>query len=307
MARERAVYPTREVPHLWIHETQESARNAQDNVSFKGDTIYSYREPIARIIHNRRKGKVVLEREETFSVTTSGHQSSMRSSIPSDMPVFTVPSIDAKVDHKRNLRSYQYKIDKAVLAAKRARKRSVDHVRSATSAATEGDSYAQYFNLKTRFVIPELPGMAEKIQEQTERNQIEAERYAEQWKRRDEINKQQRREAQEKFITEDLPAWRNGEKNHIHFPWEFPTALRVVGDQVQSSKGASVPVEHVRKVVPVVRSIQEGNRRAYVANGHTIHLGHYSLNSITQDGTVTIGCHVIPFSEVDLIGQQLGV
>ena len=318
MIRQKTVYPTREVPHLWIHETQESARNAQGNVSFDGDTIYSYSQAIARIVHNRRKGKVVLFRDESFSVTTSGHQSNVRNSIPSDVPVFTVPSIgvsstsyyykhpnveDNVVDHKHNLKSYQNRIDSAVLAAKRAHKRSANRVRSAARTAVEGDAYAEFFNLKTRFHIPELPGMAEKVQQQQESNRIEAE----QWEARDRIFKRQLEEERERFISEDLPAWRSGEKNHIRFPWEFPVALRIVDDQVQSSQGASIPAEHAKKVVPIVRAIQKGTRPAYVTNGHTIHLGHYALNSITGDGTITVGCHVIPFSEVDYVGQQLGV
>jgi len=60
-------------------------------------------------------------------------------------------------------------------------------------------------------------------------------------------------------------------------------------------------------VLPIVFAIQEGKREPYQTNGHTIHLGHYTLDRIDADGTVKAGCHIIPFEEVEYIAGQLGV
>ena len=51
----REVFKTDEIPHKWAHATQSQARNAQGNLYFRGDTIFSYRDswPLARIY--RRK------------------------------------------------------------------------------------------------------------------------------------------------------------------------------------------------------------------------------------------------------------
>src|SRR5205807_8092971 len=42
--RPRHVFPTGEIPHLWAHKVQPDARNADGNLYFGGDTIYSYGE-----------------------------------------------------------------------------------------------------------------------------------------------------------------------------------------------------------------------------------------------------------------------
>lgn len=53
--RVKQVYPTNEIPHLWAHKTQSNARNAQGNLYFDGDTIYSYGShfAIARHVTNK--------------------------------------------------------------------------------------------------------------------------------------------------------------------------------------------------------------------------------------------------------------
>lgn len=55
MARQKNVYKTAEIPHLWFHKTQQSARN-HGNLFFDGDTIYSYgyHFQIARHVTNER-------------------------------------------------------------------------------------------------------------------------------------------------------------------------------------------------------------------------------------------------------------
>ena len=40
--RSKQVFNTGEIPHLWAHKVQASARNAQGNIYFEDETIYSY-------------------------------------------------------------------------------------------------------------------------------------------------------------------------------------------------------------------------------------------------------------------------
>ena len=40
--RQRHVFPNREIPHLWAHQTQDEARNGTGSFYFRGATIYSY-------------------------------------------------------------------------------------------------------------------------------------------------------------------------------------------------------------------------------------------------------------------------
>src|SRR5689334_478166 len=102
MKRTRKVFPTSEIPHLWAHKTQDDARNPQGNLYFKGSVIYSYRDsyPIASHVTNGKTGKAaksaILIRTDSYSVTTSGHISAVRSSIPSGTTVFYVPSVQTE-------------------------------------------------------------------------------------------------------------------------------------------------------------------------------------------------------------------
>src|SRR5690242_10838325 len=90
--RKKQVFKTDEIPHLWAHKIQESARNALGNLYFEGDTIYSYGShfPIARHINNKHGKSAVLFTTRRYSVTTSGHVSAVCSAIPGNVPVFHV-------------------------------------------------------------------------------------------------------------------------------------------------------------------------------------------------------------------------
>ena len=44
---------------------------------------------------------------------------------------------------------------------------------------------------------------------------------------------------------------------------------------------------------------------AFQTNGKTFHLGHYKIDRIETDGTLTAGCHVIPYSEIERIAPEL--
>src|SRR5437660_3842392 len=85
--RAKHVFNTGEIPHLWAHKVQESARNAQGNLYFDGETIYSYGShfPIARhVLDNptkRHPKPGILFTTRSWSVTTSGHVSAVRSAI----------------------------------------------------------------------------------------------------------------------------------------------------------------------------------------------------------------------------------
>ena len=52
--RQKHVFDTGEVSHLWANRAQDEARNRQGNLYFTGDTIYSYGShfPIARHVRN---------------------------------------------------------------------------------------------------------------------------------------------------------------------------------------------------------------------------------------------------------------
>ena len=102
--RQRHVFPNREIPHLWAHQTQGEARNGTGNFYFRGATIYSYGShfPIATHVTGSQRQAGILFTSRKNSVTTSQHMSAVSRSNPPDVPVFTVPHLQKTHDYGPN-------------------------------------------------------------------------------------------------------------------------------------------------------------------------------------------------------------
>jgi hypothetical protein len=86
--------------------------------------------------------------------------------------------------------------------------------------------------------------------------------------------------------------------------YDIPPMLRIVCDEVQTSRGARFPIAHAKRVLAFIRRVREFGQ-AYVRNGHTIHLGPYAIDRIEPDGTVKAGCHVVSWKEIERIAPAL--
>jgi hypothetical protein len=80
--------------------------------------------------------------------------------------------------------------------------------------------------------------------------------------------------------------------------------LRIAGNEVETSLGARFPIAHAKSGLAFVRKVRESGE-AYVRNGHTIHLGPYSIDRIEPNGTVKAGCHVVCWEEIERIAPLL--
>ena len=172
--RQRHVFPTNEIPHLWAHKTQSDARNAQGNLYFENETIYSYGShfPIARHVTNKSGRKsAILFTTRKYSNTTAGHISAVRSSIPNGVPVFNV------YDPSLTFNSMSLHIDGYVrsieLTARAAFERKMETTRnedvnSAKSLIAECRAFCQFFGLKVP-KFSKLPKIdADKLARQTQ-------------------------------------------------------------------------------------------------------------------------------------------
>jgi hypothetical protein len=305
--RQRHVFPTSEIPHLWFHQTQSSAWS-QGNVFFEGDTIYSYGEhfPIARHVRTGRKTAVLFTTRH-YSVTTSGHCSSVRQAIPSGTIVFDVPNVKAswgEIDHPANLAHFVSESQEALGKARRARSSGTWELRSAFAYRETAKQYAKFFRVPcpTFDFLPkgkELKALNAQIAERAERHkasqalaaQREAERRAE------------RHRIEMLDFAEKSALWREGNPN-VRLPWGADTLLRINGDEVETSRGARVPVSHAKRGLAFVRRVVASGQE-YVRNGHTLHLGHYAIDRIETDGTLHAGCHVIKYPEIEALAPAL--
>jgi hypothetical protein len=321
MARQKTIYPTSEIAHLWAHQAVPVAYNPRRNFYFEGPTIFSYGShfPIATRVQNERGQSAYLLTERTYSVTTSGHISMVHRAIP--FPATGCFNVWNPCDARPAVirRDYEIRIERkrASLDTPKTRKTTkAQRLLELRSLIAEANRAAEFFDfdpfehLDQADVDVALALQAEytaKLDETREARRIaRAMRFeAEQNSRR--LGYERYREVWKDTL---LDCWRN-QKPYPERMALLPHALdcaylRLSGDEIETTLGARVPVEHVRRVLPfVLRLIAKGDQ--WQRNGHTIHLGHYSLDRIDADGTVYAGCHRIPRSEVEYIAATLGV
>lgn len=105
-------------------------------------------------------------------------------------------------------------------------------------------------------------------------------------------------------LTERVVAWRDGRA--VDIGHESACMLRLKGDDVQTSWGATFPAEHARRAWPLIRAVYAAGK-AWRTNGHKIPLGHFQVDSIDTDGTLTAGCHTLARSEIENCARLLGL
>jgi hypothetical protein len=308
----RNVVQGKEVAHLWAHQAQTWARNSGKTIYFEKRTIYSYGShfPIASIVKTKT-GEVILFNSDRHSVTTSKHQSWVRHAIPSSFDVFTVPSIPSNerthfdmhiVNANHYRETIQHLINRAARAKSDLQKRYLTDEITATLA--EADRYAAAFKCKKIMKLPKLPAnweaYASELRTKTAKKAAET-------RKREAAAKAKRIEQ----AAEAIAKWQAGD--NVSLPYDIPTMLRIKtvttdGDTsetiVQTSRGASVPIEHAIRGLRIVRAVMHSGKE-YQRNGHTEHLGPYAVDRITTDGTLYAGCHVITWDEIEKIAPQL--
>lgn len=91
--------------------------------------------------------------------------------------------------------------------------------------------------------------------------------------------------------------WRNGDR----YSHPDATLLRIDGDEIETSKGARVSIDDGRTLYQLLAK----RRHEDYAPLAEISVGHYRFIKSTPT-EIHIGCHVIPWSEVDAIAARLG-
>lgn len=83
-------------------------------------------------------------------------------------------------------------------------------------------------------------------------------------------------------------------------------ALRVIGEELQTSHEAAVPLAHAVKAFRFLKLCRERGR-GWEANGHKLHVGHFTITSVAPNGDFRAGCHQIKWAEVERLARQIGV
>ena len=287
--RTRTVHPADMVAHLWAHKSQDFARNPGHNIYFHGDTIYSYGShfPIARHVENKR-GRAVLFTTHSYSATTAGHKC-MVAGACRHLTVFRVADVN-NTEPRKQFATYRAEYMGLVGKYAKARQRKPDILADLRGLVEEANRYAEFFGLRARLTLPDdLTGMIAECQA------IE---------KREKSRKQREEAKQAREALERVQKWVDGESDYC--PSYGPIRLRVKGDELQTTRGARVPLAHAVKAFRVLKRLHDKGQ-AYQRNGHTIHLGHFALDSLDVAGNVRAGCHEVAWEEIARVATLAGV
>ena len=155
------------------------------------------------------------------------------------------------------------------------------------TSATLLKSIREYFN--SELSIPRLNAIRDNLEaikspKFLQENAAEIEAFK--------VREKQEREVQEAELkrkhAEDIASWLKGEK--LSLPYSAGTYARIVGDEVETSRGARVPVEHAKTLARLYRiTVRKGGMDWSDGTGPKV--GFYRVNKIGADGTLVIGCH----------------
>lgn len=115
-----------------------------------------------------------------------------------------------------------------------------------------------------------------------------------------------RNQARKREVSQ-FKAWIQGER--VSCPWSFREAsdgscyMRVVGDELQTSQNAKVPLKHALRVFKMVRYCVT-NGIDWARNGSTIRVGFFQVDTITKKGLMVAGCHRFSWDQMCDVAQR---
>lgn len=277
-----------EVAHYWANKVQSEGQAG--NVFFIGDKIYSYGHHfcIARHI----PGFVVFN-TSGYSSSTGQHKSIVLNACHHIPRVYCInPDGSAKNNRDSALRQ----VENALIAGEKKgiRQTTIDKCKA------QALHYAEQFNAYLS-ALPKVERVGVKPIDTAKLDQFRAE-----------MVKQQKREAkarekvqieQAKKQADYLADWRNDRTMHTMGMHALPVALRLSGDIVETSHGAEIPISDALRLWPVIQRVK-GGEKDYTPG---MPIGAYRLTQIKTTGDIVVGCHNIPFAELEAISKLLGL
>jgi hypothetical protein len=308
MARiKRVFFNASECIHIWANRVQDEGRSS--NVSFRssklsseqgddfGDVLYSYSTPIAAF-RESAKGLVVLLNNYSYSHTTSGHQSNIRSAVT--QPIFEYDSIPKWVSQELSLDDrpqyikpesiwqqyhdiYLKLLESACL--KKFSRTSDDRKNMAFQYARKANRIKEYFALSD----VDCPVLSFEITDELQAALDAANaKKAEKEKLAFERSKQARLD------------WLAGIGHSYPSAHTNPIVLRIhpsEDNRVQTSRGAVVPLRVCKSLYTAFKS---------QAMPDDTQVGNFTLQGVFDWG-IRIGCHDIQAKELERFAAVIGL
>lgn len=317
----RTVFTNHMCAHVWAQGSQEHGRSGSTH--FERDVFFSYSTPVARIVRDTRGNRVALITAASYSVTTSGHVSGASHAFHGNGDTYRVPSLGVNAgrhygdtspepDHARNLAYLmeQYETQKGRL--KRMRSEPYSSIYDALGQDTaNAEGYADAFGLECDL---DRAGDAIAIENARAERAARLDTPAYRAKRERETARRVEREQERQRVArlesaERITQWRAG-NTFVRLEYhEMRTAqgsamLRLRGETVETSQGATVPLAHA--LIAMKRAAHcHDTGTAWEPNGHTLHVGAFQVNRISANGDVTAGCHLIQWAEIEAFAATI--
>ena len=282
-----------EVAHIWASQSQAEGRAG--NLFFKGDTVYSYggHFPVARFAPEF--GDIVLFTDRGYSSSTGRHKGFIRAAIPSTYTVIFCDDPSRPPSHNLDIWANRAERLRADFAAK---KNKQGRAKLANEIFANGRAAIAYCDaLKI-----DAPGFTCSTTDEDDSREYGAiaarEREAKATIRRADYEKAAALDASER-----LTLWLTGESVNTN-GFEFSdTLLRIKGEQIETTRGAKIPVSDALKIYPLLdRAKRTGGK--IEAGLHNINLGAYRFNSF-DGNTLIVGCHSIAWAQIEKMAQEL--
>lgn len=282
------------VAHAWALQSQDYGTDSKRRFYFEGPSIYSYGShfEIGRFVNAPNGERVVLFTTDRYSSTTSTHQSIARSAVRHNSN-YSIPYLD---DLERSANVLAANLETDCLDYFCQSKPWDGCISRFIERALELNNFIRTFNLKEpRVQIPDtlLELMQDHIKYRKARRdalntpEMIAKREAEAEKRAEAKERKER-----KALEQRIADWRAGGSGYLH--GLSKQILRIKGDEIQTSGGASVPLN---AGIELLKRIKSGT--AIIGT----QIGEYTLNKYNAE-YVWIGCHTIEIAEAE--GVLLG-
>ena len=269
-----------EVYHYFANKVQPSGHTG--NTSFSYPNAYSY----AAVIGKHFPDGVAIS-NNNWSVTTSSHQSDLRQACRHLTTVYVPDPSDLNTSY----RAVKINVEKLMRKASTARTNKDYYLGDALHQIEQFNIFSKWcksdLHIDAPVTDPEaLRAIANAVkQENVKQIAAKCERIA----------------LEKMDLAEKIEAWRNGKNPYIP-RYDVPVMLRIIGDQIETSKGAFIPVNQTETLWRLIGRAMQGQRDYEIGQA----IGVYQLTKIRRDGSIVVGCHDIPFAEIQRMAITLG-
>lgn len=87
---------------------------------------------------------------------------------------------------------------------------------------------------------------------------------------------------------------------------ERDAAGAITGGTLETSQGATVPLAHAVRVFRFLKACRDAGQ-GWRANGRTLRVGYFTVDSVSPDGGFKAGCHAFAWEEVAELAAALGL